>query len=120
MADQDKKPTDKDADPVFSTLLAESPELWEVVEEFVRSLPERITAMQDALHEGAIERLRTCADQLRSAGMDYGYDQLSRRSAEMEQALHGGEIDRISQKITEITSLVDRIREGLNKDPGSF
>lgn len=120
MADQDKQPADKHADPVFSTLLAEAPELWEVVEAFVRSLPERVAAMQDALHEGAVERLQTCANQLRSAGKDYGYDQLSRRSAEIEQALHGGEIDRVSEKIAEITSLVDRIREGLEKDPGSF
>jgi len=120
MADQEKQPAGKDADPLFSTLLAESPELWEVVEKFVHSLPERITTMQDALHEGAIDRLRTCADQLRSAGTDYGYDQLSRRSTEMEQALHNGEIDRVSQKIAEITALVNRIREGLEKDPGSF
>ncbi len=120
MADQDKQPAHRDTDPVFSTLLAEAPELWQVVEEFVRSLPERVAAMQEALHEGAVDRLQTHADQLKQAGADLGYDQLSRRSAEIEQALHGGEIDRVSEKIAEITSLVDRIREGLEKDPGSF
>jgi histidine phosphotransfer protein HptB len=115
MADQEREPTSKDADPLFSTLLAECPELWEVVEEFVRSLPDRVVAMQDALRDGSLDQVRICAHQLKGAGASYGYEAISQRAAEIEQSAHGGAIDALNEKITEVTSLVARIQEGLEK-----
>jgi histidine phosphotransfer protein HptB len=115
MADQDREPTSKDADPLFSTLLAESPELWEVVEEFVHTLPDRVTAMQDALRDGSLDQLKICAHQLKGAGASYGYEAISSRAAEIEQAAHGGSIDSLADKIAEVTNLVARIQEGLEK-----
>lgn len=115
MAGPDKEPTGKHADPFFSTLLAESPELWEVVEEFVRSLPIRVTAMQEALRDGALDRLRTHAHQLKGAGASYGYEAITRQAAEIEQAVHDGTMDRLSDKIADVTDLVSKIQQRLEK-----
>jgi HPt (histidine-containing phosphotransfer) domain-containing protein len=115
MADNQKEPSSQDADPLFSTLLAECPELWEVVQEFVHSLPQRVTAMQDALQEGALDRLGTYAHQLKGAGASYGYAEISTQASEIEQAAHNGLIDQLSGKIAEITALAARIKEGIEK-----
>jgi histidine phosphotransfer protein HptB len=115
MADSDREPTSKDADPLFSTLLAECPELWEVVEDFVRSLPDRVSAMQDALREGSLDQLKVRAHQLKGAGASYGYQAISTQAAEIEHAAHAGSIDGLADKIAEVTALVARIQEGLEK-----
>jgi HPt (histidine-containing phosphotransfer) domain-containing protein len=115
MASNEREPTGKDADPLFSTLLAESPELWQVVEQFVQSLPERVSAMQEALRAGSFQQVETFARQLKGIGSDCGYDIISQRAAEIEQAAHDGIIDGVSAKIDEVTALVARIRGGLEK-----
>ena len=110
MADKDREPTSKDADPLFSTLLAECPELWEVVEEFVHTLPDRVVAMQDALREGSLEELKTFAHQLKGAGASYGYQAISTRAAEIEQGARAGSVDDLAAKIAEVIALVSRIQ----------
>ncbi|HVP12612.1 MAG TPA: Hpt domain-containing protein [Phycisphaerae bacterium] len=115
MADQEREPTSKDADPLFSTLLAECPELWDVVEEFVHSLPDRVMTMQDALRDGSLDQLKMLAHQLKGAGASYGYQAISARAGEIEQAAHNGSIDDLAAKIAEVTALVARIQEGLEK-----
>lgn len=113
MMDEPKEPTGKDADPLFSTLLAECPELGDIVEQFVRSLPDRVAGMQAALHDGSVERLCAQAHQLKGAGASHGYELVSRKAAEIEQIAFMGVMDGLAEKLNEITAMIQRIREGL-------
>ncbi|MFH1419534.1 MAG: Hpt domain-containing protein [Planctomycetota bacterium] len=115
MAEFEKEPSSKDADPLFSTLLAESPELWDVVGEFVETLPARVQAMQDALRDGSLDQVCAHAQRLKGVGGSYGYEAISRRAAEIEKAAHDGVIDDLSAKIADIHAMLSRIRQGLEK-----
>ena len=115
MADADNDPNGVDAEPLFSTLLAESPQLWRVVDEFVRTLPDQVAAMQDALHDHALDRLQALAAQLKNAGADCGYDVVADRAGAIEQAAHGQVLDELTDKIAGLTSLVAKIQAGLKR-----
>ena len=113
MVDSNSNANNTDGEPLFSTLLAESPKLWGVVDQFVRNLPDRVTAMEDALRNQAFDRLMIIARELGSAGLDHGYDALAERAADIEQAAHDQIIDALSHRIAEMTNLIDRIQLGL-------
>lgn len=115
MADESKDPSSKEIEVLFSTLLAECPELGEVVEQFVKSLPERVAAMQDSIRDRSYDKLVQQAHQLHGAGASYGYADISKRAAEIEQAAHDGVIDVVTEKIAEVNDLIAKIRKGLEE-----
>ncbi|MBN2560650.1 MAG: Hpt domain-containing protein [Phycisphaerae bacterium] len=117
MTDADKDPSGTDDEPLLSTLLADSPELWSVVDTFVRTLPDQVTAMQDALRAQAFDRIRAIASELKTGGIDHGYHTVANRAAEIEQAAHDNVVDTLSSKIAEMTALIAKIQAGLRR-PG--
>ena len=105
-----------DAEPLLSTMLSESPELVAIVEQFVRGLPERMEAIQDALRQQSFDRIERLAHQLRSAGNSHGYAELTRAAGGLEQAAHAHAVDELTAKVHDMASLVERIRAGLQQD----
>ncbi len=114
MGDVDKNPDGASAEPLFSTLLAESPQLWHVVDEFVRTLPEHIEAMKGALHERSFEQVQILARQLENNGADHGYGTIAKNAQSIEQAAHDHVVDDLANKIADLTALVTRIQAGLD------
>ena len=113
MAEHPIDPTSSEAEPVLSTMLTESPELLTIVEQFVRSLPERIEAIQYALREQSFERVARLAHQLKGSGGSHGYADLTRQAGATERAAHAHTIDELTAKVGELSSLVARIQAGL-------
>jgi len=113
MADQANNSHGPDAEPVLSTMLSESPELIAIVEQFVRGLPERLDAIQDALRQQSYDRLEKLAKQLKSAGGSHGFAELMEQARSMEQAAHRHAIAELTGRIEEMAVLVKRIHAGL-------
>ena len=113
MADHANNPRGSDAEPVLSTMLSESPELIEIVEQFVRGLPERLDAIQEALRQQSFNRVEKLAGQLKSAGGSHGFAELTEQAKWMEQAAHSHAMAELTGRVEEMTLLVNRIRAGL-------
>jgi signal transduction histidine kinase/CheY-like chemotaxis protein/HPt (histidine-containing phosphotransfer) domain-containing protein len=82
----------EDADtspPVVSTFAADEG-MRELVQGFVRNLPERAKAVEAALTAGDDDGLRRAVHQLRGAGGGYGFPTLTDAAARVESALADG------------------------------
>ena len=116
MADQKNNPRGSESEPVLSTMLSESPELVAIVEQFVRGLPERLDAIQEALRQQSYDRIEKLAAQLKTAGGSHGFAELTEQAKWMEQAAHSHAMAELAGRIEEMTVLVHRIKAGLG-DP---
>lgn len=113
MADALPDPYPTDDEPLLSTLLSESPQLWDVVEDFVRALPTKMAAIETALHSGSLDQVRLIARDLADQGVSCGYVSLRDQAAGIEQAACDQVSDQLSAKITELRELIARIQAGL-------
>jgi len=116
MAEADNDPKGTNEEPLFSTLLAGSPQLWSVVDEFVRTLPDRIARIQAALHDQSFDQIQSLAGELREAGLSRGCNGIASRAAAIEQAAHDRAIEDLAGRITELTAMIAGIRAQL-KNP---
>lgn len=71
--------------PIYSAF-REDPDFQELLVDFVQSARERTVTLSEAYEQRSVESLRTQAHQLKGAGGGYGFDDLSRIAADLEQA----------------------------------
>ena len=96
--------------------LASDPDLAELVEIFVESLPERVESLRQAFEQGDWETLRRTAHQIKGAAGSYGFDPLSPSAAQLEQRIGAGEdqdVEAIRQALDELLELCARVRAGM-------
>lgn len=103
-------------EPLFSTLLAQSPQLGDVVEDFVRILPIRMAAIENAMRAGAYDQVRAIAHDLGDRGTTCGYTALRDQSAQIEQAASDHVAAALTAKLDELRDLITRIQAGLQRD----
>jgi hypothetical protein len=115
MAEAPNQPDSANEEQFLSTLLAETPELWSVVDMFVRTLPDQVSAMRDALRTQAFDRLQAIARQVQKAGLANGFRSVADRAAGIEQAAHDQVIDGLNERIAEMTDLIAKIQAGLQR-----
>ncbi len=99
-----------DADQPIRSSLAADPEMVDLVELFVRELPQRVAALEAAASAG--DGLRRLAHQLKGAGSGYGFAELSAAAAALERIAvddtatvvevhaRGGELVDICRRVT--------------------
>lgn len=97
-------------DAMPSDLLADSPELSQVVEEFVALLPVRLTGLQDALRKASFENLSRLAQQFGETGGQCGYEALARKLATIEESAARRMVEDVSADLDELAGLVEQIR----------
>lgn len=88
-------------EPIYSTL-SNDPELGDLVEEFVGSLRERVTALGSAVASGDLAGLTRLAHQLKGSSGGYGFDIIGRAAGALEQA---------ARTATDVQSLNDQVGE---------
>jgi HPt (histidine-containing phosphotransfer) domain-containing protein len=118
MGDSSNKPPQDAADAVLSSLLSQDAELWTTLEAFVRTLPGRAAALQDALRSGSFDRVRSVAHHLKAAGAHCGQRELSERAAQVEQAAHEHIMDTLALRVHDLTVLIHRLHADLHDEAG--
>ena len=96
-----------------SQLLADDPELRDIVQEFVSGLETRLAEMRAAYSKLDFDALRTLAHRLKGAGGSYGYPEFSRIAGEMEEQFKQFQATRFEQEIETLTRLVRAAQAGL-------
>lgn len=98
-----------------SQLLAEEPDMRDLVEEFVGGLSTRVTEFRDAFSRHDWEMLRTLAHRLKGAGGSYGYPDLSSLGATMEDQFKKQQADEFAEWVRQLDALAAAARAGLNQ-----
>lgn len=98
---------------LISSLVADDPEMADIVREFVVGLEQRAREFEAAYAAADWGRLRTLAHQLKGAGGSYGFPNLSRLGAEMEQAFQRRSSERVAEFLSELKLLTRAALAGL-------
>jgi CheY-like chemotaxis protein len=97
-------------EPIFSTLpYAEVVE--ELITEFVKELPPRAQALQDALHQHDPKALQTIVRMLKSQGSIYGFECITTAAVSIEAAMAKGAFcEDVRQSVNEMRRICARVR----------
>ncbi len=95
------------------SVYAAHPDMTGIVEDFVAKLPVRLGAIQAALDEIDLGRLRALAHQLRGSAGSYGFLPITVAAARVEDALTSGErVARVASEVASLMALCSRVRPG--------
>lgn len=89
-------------EPLLSSY-ADDPEMAELIEEFLDSLPVKIQTLRSGLEQQDFTRLTRIAHQLKGASAGYGYAPIGEISAQLEDTIRTGQ----SNDLNAISSLID-------------
>ena len=101
-------------DKLISDLLADDPDMIDLVEEFVEALPSRIEELKQAYERLDWDQMATLAHQLKGAGGSYGYPPLSSLGATMEQAFKQHSAEQFADWLAQLEKLVAAAKAGLD------
>ena len=101
------------ADLLYS-VLADDPDLAEIVALFVQEMPERIARLLDRFRESDLEGLRRVAHQIKGAAGSYGFAPISPAAARLEDGIVQSRSEEgIRQALDELIDLCRRARAGV-------
>ncbi|MBL8879757.1 MAG: Hpt domain-containing protein [Phycisphaerales bacterium] len=101
------------ANALVSVLLQEDASFYELVQEFVDSLPARVQELNAACERRDLTTLRTLAHRLKGAGGSFGYPQISALAAQMETAYKADQTDQTTKWLEELNTLAEAAKNGL-------
>ena len=101
-------------EPLYS-ILADDPDLSEIVGMFVDEMPDRLANLLAQLESGNWEELRRAAHQLKGAAGSYGFDAISPSAARLEDILRNDSPEAEIQQATE--SLIALCRRATSGTP---
>lgn len=101
--------------PLRSALLQEDPSFYELVQEFVESLPVRLNEIRAAYEQQDFATLKTLAHRLKGSGGSFGYPQITQVAAEMERAFKQQQTAEIDHWMAQLRELLNAARAGLNE-----
>jgi HPt (histidine-containing phosphotransfer) domain-containing protein len=96
-------------DPIFSQLVEEDESFADLVEEFVQSLGERITKIEQAATASDWTTLRMLAHQLRGSAGGYGYPVITETAGQLEQCALAGELEAAQREVEGLKGLISRV-----------
>lgn len=98
---------------VYSSLAAD-PDLRELVEMFVREMPDRINTLETQMRSRDWQQLARTAHQLKGAAGSYGFEAITPYAARLESAARDArQEDRILAALDELLDLCRRMRSGV-------
>jgi signal transduction histidine kinase/DNA-binding NarL/FixJ family response regulator len=96
---------------------ADVPKMKKILEEFVADLPAQVGKIYDCLARGELDTVRRAAHQIRGAGGGYGFPQLTKPAAQLEQSVNDSQpLDAITAQMNELIAVIRRV-EGY--EPGA-
>lgn len=94
----------------MTSLLADEPDLGDLLDEFVHMLPAKVRELQDRLAHRDTVGLRELAHQIKGAAGGYGFPHLSACAGKLEGQLHSGaSAEAIRRTIDALVSLIRKV-----------
>jgi CheY-like chemotaxis protein/HPt (histidine-containing phosphotransfer) domain-containing protein len=96
-----------------SLLLAEEPELTDIVIQFVTRLPQLTTSISAAFQQNDWHEFKSEVHKLKGMGSGFGYPQLTELAARLERLFANNNHAAIEANLVELRSLTTRIQAGM-------
>ena len=104
--------TINDNTPLVSELLADEPDMADLVSSFLTRLPAYLDRLETAAASAEFVAVGRCAHDLKSVGGGYGYPLLYALAVELESAATAGDADRVTALTAQFERLTARMRAG--------
>ena len=99
-----------EATPIISQY-SDDPEMAELVEEFVNSLHERVSSIENCVSTGDLGELRRIAHQLKGSCGGYGFDVIGQAAAALETSVKAAQsVGQVNQEVVELIHLCHRAK----------
>jgi len=98
--------------PIVSTLIADEPDLLDLVEQFIQRLPETISKITDAIDSGDLGTAKKEIHDLKGMGGNFGFPVLSQIAKQIETEINLQQLDSIATLLQELKSILLRIQLG--------
>lgn len=98
--------------PAILSEFADDPDMIELVEDFVESMPERIESLRTAFESGSVEEVRRIAHQLKGASGGYGFGSVGSAAGELEAAVNhdeGIQLEAVEGLMRDLVDMCSRI-----------
>jgi len=96
-------------DMIGSELVREDPSFADIVVQFVESLSQRITTLEEAINARDFQALGIAAHQLRGSGGGYGYPILSDQAAKLEREAKERALSDCVKSFEQLKQLCERV-----------
>ncbi|MFQ5654085.1 MAG: ATP-binding protein [Planctomycetota bacterium] len=108
------RPEGEEGEEPLWSVYSNDPEMVDLIQHFVGSLPSRVDALLEALDEGSYEELAIQAHDLKGTGGGYGFDPITDAAALVEEAVRSGvpDTEEIEQRVLELAAVCRRTRAG--------
>jgi len=96
---------------------ADDPDMAEIIDNFVKGLPDTISSMRDAANHNHHEELQRLAHQLKGAGGGYGYPLLTKTAKTLEDAAKAQDIEKAMLVLSSLNQLCNAVVTGHEISP---
>jgi len=100
---------------LVSQLLLDDASLRDLVQEFVEALPQRLEELRRAYEALDWDQLAVLAHRLKGAAGSYGYPDLSRLAAEMEEKFRLHQAEHFTQWLDRLNAIIGAAKAGLEE-----
>lgn len=107
------------ADGPIQSTLASDPDMVDLIAMFVEELPKRTSQLEDLVNKGELAQLKRMAHQLKGACGGYGFPDVGRAAASLEELLlavspdtREEELKRVRLQVDELVGLCRRVSNG--------
>lgn len=104
-----------DLNPIYSSLLADEPDLEDIVNKFVYYLPERLCHIEDLVAHNDWEALAESIHDLKGTSGNMGFIEIYDTLCEMELVVKQQQYSRIGHYLVSLHSLLSRVNHGINQ-----
>jgi signal transduction histidine kinase/FixJ family two-component response regulator len=113
---QAANPVEQEGAPIVSELLKDEPDLLDLVQEFVRKLPDMIRKIEAAYNKKDVEELRQEVHTLKGTGGNFGYPELFELAKKIEFEIVANNFQAAGEMIESLALIAGRIAQGLETD----
>ena len=92
-----------------SELVRSDPGFADLVEEFLKAMPERVSELEATLADRDFDALRRAAHELKGSGGGYGYPAVTESAARLEQQAIAAQLEACQQGFEELKNLLSRL-----------
>lgn len=99
-------------DPIQSMLLEEEPEMADLVDIYVKRIPERLSEISRLISEHDNDQLCRRVHDLKGSSGNYGFPELHAAAVVLEEYIHSNDLDAANQHMEVLERVVERIQKG--------
>jgi len=102
-------PANENMHEPLHSIFANDPDMSQILDMFINELPQRVTAIEQAMEQVDLSTIADISHQLKGAGGGYGFPTITDSAAVVEQlAKDGADVQSLQKSVQDLLSLCQR------------